>query len=494
MFRTICFIPIILATVLMPNGPLAAQTHIHGKLLSVDGRTLPKTVISFQRENPGDLFNGYEDVYAESDGSYSLTIREPGLYNITFRGIYHRQIRVPVLVIDQPVIEMDVLLLPIYFDDGRYFENDEYLYWIRVIGNFNNYDFLEGPSFSRNDDGSISAFIPVTSDTVRYQVKGLGVGSSTPLPLPLADEYHIRENRSFESVLYHNVPADSLEIRYMPGETVPFQNMLTYREKREWWNVSGFISFKNRKDRYWTEPVYLVRNLGGYFGRPTPIIEQDLASGLTAGEQVDYLEKYFSEVTSDELMEIKQRVYTALSSPDIHPQQQSMLYLAYAGVLNRVEMRKRKLTHMQQQMQDTFDGGTSEEIEDELQRLEEITIDKNILLQIPNQVVPAHPVWNYVQLLPQFLLNVTDGHPDFIDYFMEIIQYHPHEFTIQRVALALIRELAGDFETVEEMEVYKIIVERFGEGDLARRAHETFRVSRPGLRGGNPFPLLQKEK
>lgn len=447
-------------------------------MLSVDGRTIPETVISFQRTNQMDIFSEDEDVHAEADGSYSLTIPEPGLYNITFRGIYHRRLLVPILVVDQPAIELDVLLFPIDFDDGRFFENDDYLHWIRVIGNFNSYDFLKGPSFSRNEDGSISAFIPVTSDTIRYQVKGLGDGTSTPLPLPLADEYQLREDRSYESVLYRAVPADSLEIRYMPGETVPFQNMLPDEVRREWWNPSGFISFTNRKDRYWSEPVHMIGDLGGYFGRRTPILEQDLTSGLAVSEQADYLKTFYSEMTSDVLMETNQRVLTELNSPDIDPQQRSMLYLAYAGVLSRVDMRKRRLTNTQQEMQDTFDGLSSEEIEDELRRLEEIPIEMDILLQIPNQVVPIHPVWNYAQMLPQFLLDVTDGHPGIIDYFMEIINHHPHEFTIQRVVVAFIRELARDYETVEEMEVYQIIVERFGEGDLARRAHETFRGSK----------------
>ena len=106
-------------------------------------------------------------------------------------------------------------------------------------------------------------------------------------------------------------------------------------------------------------------------------------------------------------------------------------------------------------------------------------------MQIPEQVVPVHPIWSRAQMLPQFLLNVTGGERNFIEYFSEIVKHHPAEIAVERVISALVRELAEDYETVEEMEVYQIIVERYGEGEVARRAHEAFRAS--GQEAGLPF-------
>lgn len=317
-----------------------AQTAIHGKLLSVDGGIIPKTSISIHQDNPRDVFSEYEDIYDGADGAYRIEIHEPGIYNITFRGIYHRPLTMHFLIIDQPVIEMDVLLLPTYCNDGRYFSNEEYLQWIRVVGNFNSYNYHTGKSFSKNHDGSISAFIPVTSDTVRYQIKGLGYGWSGPTPLPMADKYQIRDDRSFESVLYRNLPADSLEIRYIPGETIPFERELPSVEQ-DWLNANGFISFKNRVDRHWTEPIRLLQ----FIGPSIPIIEQDLTSGLSADEQIDYLNKYYSDESAEHLIEVKQRVLSDLSNLDIHPQQREILFLGYAAILNQIEIRKHMLAY-----------------------------------------------------------------------------------------------------------------------------------------------------
>ena len=465
--------------VLFASGA-AAQTAIHGKLLSVDGSILPKTVISIHQDSPRDIFSEYDDIYAGTNGSYRFELQEPGIYNITFRGIYHRPLTIPILVIDQPSIEMDVLLFPTYFNDGRYFINEEYLHWIRVVGNFNNYDYHTGIPFSENEDGSISAFIPVISDTVRYQVRGLGYGWSGHTPLPLADEYQIREDRSFESVLYNKLPADSLEIRYIPGETIPFERELSAAQQ-EWLNASGFVSFKNSEDRQWTEPISLMHVIGSSI----PFIERDLTSGLAADEQIHYLNKFYSLESAEHLIEVKHRFLKSLDYPDIHPRQREILFLGYAALLFQVEFQKRRLEYIMNDSDERLSSNRKERLDDVLNRLDDITIENEILMQIPEQVIPVHPLWSRAQMLPQFLLNVTGGERNFIEYFTEIVKHHPAESAVERVISALVRELADDYETVEEMEVYQIVVERFGEGEVARRAHEAFRA--PGSGAGLPF-------
>ncbi len=450
---------------------VSAQTTIHGKLLSVDGSIIPKTIISIHEQYPRDIFSGYEDLYVDADGSYRITILEPGLYNITFRAIFHRNVNIPILIIDQESIEMDLLLIPGVYNDGRYFENDEYLEWIRVIGNFNNYDFLTGIPFSLNDDGSISAFIPVTSDTIRHQVRGLGYGRLEATPLPPFDEYNIRRNRSFESVLYRNLPSDSLEIRYTPGESIPYQRLLPFNADQDWLNPGFFINFKNSSDRYWLVPIHLIR----YFRTILPIIERDLTNGLTSAEQLEYMEKYFSEESTDHLREIKQQISNFFYQPNIHPQQKAILSLGYAGVLYRIEMLNHMLRQTPLSMRDMLDIGKSNENESESNLFDDLTIDKEILLQIPQLVAPTHPILSQAQTLPQYLLNITGSHTDIIDYYMEIVKNHSSEWAIHWVLSALIREQASDYKSVDQMEVYQIIVERFGEGELARRSHELFR-------------------
>ena len=122
-----------------------------------------------------------------------------------------------------------------------------------------------------------------------------------------------------------------------------------------------------------------------------------------------------------------------------------------------------------------LDIGKSNENESESNHFDDLTIDKEILLQIPQLVVPTHPILSQAQTLPQYLLNITGSHTDIIDYYMEIVKNHSSEWAIHWVLSALIREQASNYKSVDQMEVYQIIVERFGEGELARRSHELFR-------------------
>ena len=450
----------------------AAQTTIKGRMLSVDGRTIPETLISVSRENPTDMFDRFEDQSAESDGTYKITIQEPGIYNVTFKGIYHRSITIPFLIVHQDDIEMDLLLLPNVYNDGRFFGNEEYLQWIRVFGNFNSYDYSNGIPFSLNADGSISAFIPVAADTVRYQVRGLGYGRAGAMPLPLADEYGTREDKTFESVIYHNLPPDSIEVRYVPGETIPFQRVIPADTDHEWLNASALISFKNSTDRYWAEPIVLIR----YFRRIIPIIERDLKTGLSDAEYVVYLKRfYLPDNTADHLTESIERIKKEASNPSLHPEQRAVLTLGYAAAHYRLEMYQRMLQRNQLSIRDMLNAGTRGDTVSDTELIDHIAIDTELILKIPDLIVPTHPVWNRAQMLPQYLLNSTDTNPVFLDYFLEVVKHHPDENVIQHMLGALIRKQAQNYKTVEEMNVYKAIIERFGERELARRAHEIFR-------------------
>lgn len=456
-------------------SPVEAQTTIKGSLLSVDGRTIPETIISVNRENPRDIFKRFEDQSADSDGSYSITIHEPGIYNITFNGIYHRSFTIPFLIVDQDDIEMDLLLLPIVYNDGRFFGNEEYLQWIRVYGNFNGYDYSSGIPFSLNDDGSVSAMIPVASDTVRYQVRGLGYGRAGATPLPPADEYSIRDDDTFESVRYRNLPPDSLEIRFVPGETIPFQRNLPADADLDWLNADALISFRSPKDRYWAEPIVLIRN----FIRSVPIIGKNLKTGLTDAEQAQYVEMFYSsESRTDYLRETVERIEKEADNPSLHQQQRAILTLGYAAAHYRFEMHKRIEYRKQLSVRDMMNAGFRGDTTSDFDQSDRIAIDTELILQTPERVVPTHPVWNRAQMLPQYLLNSTDTNPVFVDYFLEIVKHHPDENVVWNVSGALIRKQAHNYSTVEEMDVYKAITERFGERELARRAHEIFHANR----------------
>jgi len=459
------FTGILLIMLALPFGieTVYGQTEVHGVLLSTDGEPMPATVISIRQADQADIFARYDPISADEDGSYRLTLNAPGIYNITFRGVYHQGVTIPVLITNQPVIRMDVVLLPVFFNDGRYFENEEYLSWIRVVGDFNDYDFNTGSNFSLNDDGSISAFIPVTADTVRFQVRGLSYGrggSATPIP-PL-DEINIHPNNSFEAVRYRDLPDDSLEVRFIPGESIPYQRYLPSDDESIPFTIRGIISLHEESDRHWIWPLEL-----GFFGTTLHIAEgQDITAGISPEDQIAWQAKYQNDYRGDKLMERKRSALTYLEENGLDSQQKGLLHMAYAATVYRLNGQQR----LYDQQRDNAPDG----MEIEVENIPDFEINTDVIVAIPDLISPSHPAWARFYGISQLLLEESSAGDEVLRYLHQIVEYHPDELVVQRILADVIRYLAPDYQSVEEMEVYRVVVERFGEGDAARQAHRVF--------------------
>lgn len=462
MFRIIFIIPLLISAFLYPFNLLKGQAVIHGKLLSVDGSPMQSSFISIQKENQTDIFERYDDPVVSDEGDYKFMLRNPGLYRITFRGVYHETLSIPLLIINQKTIEIDVLLFPFYFNDGHYFNNEGYLNWIRIVGNFNDYDYEKGTPFYLNDDGSISAFIPVLGDTVRYQVRGLTYGRGGSTPLPLADEYNIRPNKTFESVRYRNLPDDSLEIRYLPGKTIPYQRNLPGHVDNVTSPINGVVYIHDEKDKNWVWPIGLIRSFWISFH----LSDQEVRSGIPADRQVEIQERYLDRFSIKRPVNEMELILAELEKKDLHPQQRAMLHLAYAATLNRIEMRKQQIERMKEMRPDS--------LQIEFEEIPEVEIEQDVITAIPELVSPAHPAWNYLYVTPQLLHNLLTTETDMVQYLHQIVEHHPNELVVGRMVTAILQAKAVDYGSVEEMEVYQIILKRFGEGDIARQAHRLF--------------------
>jgi len=477
MFMARLFIYISITILLFVCHPAETfgQTEVHGVLLSTNGEPLPATVISIRQENQRDIFGGYDDVQAADDGSYHLSLADPGIYFITFRGAYHHSLTLPVLVTGQPAIRMDVALLPAYFNDGRYFNNDEYLSWIRVVGNFNNYDFNTGIPFSLNDDGSISAFIPVDGDTVRYQARGLAYGRGGATPLPLADEYNVRPNSTFEAVVYTNpTEEDSLEVRFTPNQTIPYKRYLPDGSESLPFTINGIIHFHRNLDKYWIKPL----SVNQWPFRPFQVVDYDIAPGIPPENQKRYQVSNRAAFRLGQLMEEKKWVMAGMDTPGLHPQQEAVLLMAYTAVLGRIETWQGQRDRMREMRPDVkFDDEAMETFDFDA----DIEIDTALLLKITERVSPVHPAWNRASGTLRFIMEKTGEDERVVDYLYKMVEHHPSERVVVASMNELIRYKVPHFTSANEMDVYQLAVERFGEGNIARRAHETFyRYSRDG--------------
>lgn len=451
-----------ISTCLMASFPgpqyVYGQTTVSGKILSVDGTPITNVVISITDHSPRDIFREtYEDVYAGHDGSYEVTLMEPGIFTLTVKGVYHRTLSIPVLIYDQEEMEMNVLALPVFMNTGQYFNNPEYLEWIRVVGNFNNYSFEDGVPFHRNEDGSISAIVPVTSDTLRFYVRGLTYGSGAT-PLPPADRYELTDDNLFESVLYSNLPKDSLEIKYTPGYGLPYNLYMLNDANPLQIPVRGFISFSDERDIAWVKPLVWIRSFqDGFYW-----IDSSDAEGLTRERVLEYMAESVDASWFSHDYEKLTLSEEWLSKDELHPQQHALFVLAYVDIWERRENFRNIIVAQ----------GTELDFP-------EAELNMGIINSITTRVTPVHPVWSRNNRMPEYLLKITDYSPEFRSYFADVVRYHSDGEVVKSTAIALISYYSDLYENAEDVPVFQIVLDRYGESHLVRTLYTHFnRINR----------------
>lgn len=151
---------------------------------------------------------------------FSLYVTAPGHRYLTFN-----------LFFDRPEKVLCDIRLPISsLDSGEFFGDPEYVKWIRVSGNFNDFDYETGiPFTSTGNPGEIAAEIPASNDTIWYKITGLSNDGTSILP---GAEF-IKEMGSnvFVGGIYN--PGKPVRLVYdaksWPNKRTAFENTLTDR-------------------------------------------------------------------------------------------------------------------------------------------------------------------------------------------------------------------------------------------------------------------------
>lgn len=332
---------LLLITLLVSTSPCVAQTVVQGSILSITGDPLPIATVNVSATGPADMFTVPGNQIAESDGQYRVEFNNPGIYELTVRGVFHRTVNIPVMIFDQQQINLSIYLVPALYNNGRHFDKQEYLKWIRAYGNFNDYDFFTGESFRANDDGSISAFIKTDKDTIRYQVKGLSNGSAV---LPGADDYAV-QGQSFEALLYNTTNADSVELRFHPENKRPYDYEIPEGLGPHRIRLHAFLQFDRPTDKFWTQPLQLMRTAFTNVQTLTKA-ETENIHRLLIRESLSDSDSWWS---AEILIANRDTVTKALQQRDLHPQQRSALLISYVSLINQQLDRSEYLARIDQE-------------------------------------------------------------------------------------------------------------------------------------------------
>ncbi|MEX0648049.1 MAG: carboxypeptidase-like regulatory domain-containing protein [Balneolaceae bacterium] len=434
---------ILVLFILFAAGPSAAQTTLHGTILSTNEEPIPKVIIKAENQLHSDLFSDNTAGITE-DGEFHLSFDNPGIYSVSISSVFHPTVRFPLLVYDQGSIEADIYILPKKYNDGKYFHHPEYLEWIRVYGDFNHYNYDEGVPFTLNDDGSVTAEITVDRDTIRYQLRGLAGGASV---LPGAASYDQRPDGSFEATLIKPPGEETFKIHYDPSEEFPYPRMGNSRDPVRL-SKNAFINFKNLSDRNWVEPL-ILRNI---YYTSIKFIESTRDISAEYADDEDLRDMTMGRYLLKQIDKSKKQVESEIEKGGHHQQQLAALYVAYAGLL------------AQEKHYMSYPDDSEPEFE----------INQSLLEKIIRDVPAVHPLWAG-RFSPVILAEVLECNTQSVRYIEEMAEHHQNDDVFRETVLFLTTLHANRYSDAEEMPYYQWVIRRYGDRNLARRVRNTFR-------------------
>ncbi len=137
-------------------------TIVKGKLLGSDNTSLVKANVSLNYTTSGKAIQVVE---ISKDGSYEIELKHDGIFNLTFSGVNHEAITVPILNDRRESIQLNVKLQRYNYVDN--FED------VNIIGDFNHFNFRSSQRMTKQNDGTFTAEFKTDKDSLAYQLLGI---------------------------------------------------------------------------------------------------------------------------------------------------------------------------------------------------------------------------------------------------------------------------------------------------------------------------------
>lgn len=157
MKNILLFISLLSTAILLARS----ETTISGKLLGVDGKPMAKSnvhLVRFGERKP------LASVGAASNGAYTISTKDQGLFLLQFTGVNHELRAVPLLAEKSVSVVLDVRL-----------SANPYLETIaepKIIGDFNKFSFGDAKPMKKELDGTFVAEFETNNPTFSYQILG----------------------------------------------------------------------------------------------------------------------------------------------------------------------------------------------------------------------------------------------------------------------------------------------------------------------------------
>ena len=156
------FLLIIIIVSFVGCQPKPNYTIVKGKLLGSDNPSLIMANVSLNYTTGGKAI---QVIDVNKDGSYEIELKHDGLFNLSFSGVNHEAITVPILNDKRETIILNIKL-------QRYNYNDKFED-VNIIGDFNHFSFRSAQRMTKQNDGTFTAEFKTDKDSLAYQLLGV---------------------------------------------------------------------------------------------------------------------------------------------------------------------------------------------------------------------------------------------------------------------------------------------------------------------------------
>ena len=143
----------------MMSYTLFCQTIISGRVTGYDDKPLLRADVHLT--NPLSQKPVAETTVAD-DGTFSLTMKESGIFLLKFTGVNHNPYDVAIYIEKPKLIKLDVQM-------GSYAYVDSFS-TIDIVGDFNKFDWRSAQHMTKQQDGTYTSEFETKSDTFQYQL------------------------------------------------------------------------------------------------------------------------------------------------------------------------------------------------------------------------------------------------------------------------------------------------------------------------------------
>lgn len=136
-----------------------ATITVHGRVTGTDDKpiSVARVFLTYPSDN-----HPIKSVEVQKDGNYKIDIDCRGLWILHFIGIYHHVYQIAIYANDSKNIKLNVKLETYHYSNS--FDG------VKIIGNFNNWSVPRGIPMKKEKDGTYSAIVSSSFDTVFYRL------------------------------------------------------------------------------------------------------------------------------------------------------------------------------------------------------------------------------------------------------------------------------------------------------------------------------------